>query len=121
MVISSGVMRSSRFKHPRRSVCRLQPLSGYFLNKVDRREAVEYCRTMRLESYLAEIGQTPYAFAKEWDFAQSAVWRICHNGDARGRIWAKLAVATKGKVTPGDHHPFVPPVKRGRPPGKGKK
>lgn len=73
---------------------------------------------MRLESYLAEIGQTQNAFAKEWGIVQSAVWRICHKGDVRGRIWAIIAVATKGRVQPGDHHPFVPKAKRGRPPGK---
>ena len=88
---------------------------------VDRREIVQYCRTMRLESYLAEIGQTQNAFAVEWGIVQSAVWRICHGGDVGGRIWAKLAVATKGKVQPGDHHPFVPEAKRGRPLGKGKR
>lgn len=87
-------------------------------NKLDWGETVQYFRTMRLESYLAEIGQKQKHFATEWGIAQSAVWRICNGGDVRGRIWAKISVATKGKVQPGDHHPFVPKVKRGRPLGK---
>jgi predicted transcriptional regulator len=76
---------------------------------------------MRLESYLAEIGQTQNAFAEEWGIVQSAVWKLCDGKDVRGRMWAKIAVATKGKVTPGDHFPFVPPAKRGRPLGKATK
>jgi len=75
---------------------------------------------MRLEVYLAEIGQTQNAFAEEWGIVQSAIWKLCHGKDVRGPLWAKIAVATKGKVTPGDHFPFVPEAKRGRPPGKKK-
>jgi predicted transcriptional regulator len=58
---------------------------------------------MKLEHYLSERAETQDSFAKRAKIPQSAVSRLCHGGDVRGRIWARISVATAGLVRPEDH------------------
>ncbi len=65
---------------------------------------------MRLEHWLEENDERQLAFAKRAGIHQSVVSRLCNGGDARGPVWARIGLATKGSVQPSDH--FPPPRKR---------
>lgn len=67
---------------------------------------------MKLRPWIKENDGTQMKFAKRARIQQSAVSRICLGGDARGRVWACIATATDGEVTPLDH--FPPTKRRGK-------
>ena len=69
---------------------------------------------MRVEQYLEKHDEMQKDLAKRSGIAQSILSRLCNHGDAGGKVWARVMVATGGEVTPLDHFP----VKRR---GKGRK
>jgi len=58
---------------------------------------------MRLEQYLDQRGESQNGFAKRSGVPQSIVNRICLGGDAYGRNWALIQLATRGRVSPSKH------------------
>ena len=66
---------------------------------------IDTLRPVRLEQYLYDRGERQAVFAKRAGIPQSAVSRVCNGGDVRGRFWARIAVASGGKVRPEHHFP----------------
>lgn len=59
----------------------------------------------KLKPYLAKEDEWQKDFAIRADLPQSAVSRLCNDGDVRGKYWARVMRATKGEVTPLDYFP----------------
>lgn len=68
----------------------------------------------KLRPYLARNKEFQKDFAIRANLPQSAVSRLCNDGDVTSLYWARVMWATNGEVTPLDYYPS----KRGRPPGK---
>ena len=61
----------------------------------------------KLRPYLAKNNEFQKDFAIRADMPQSAVSRLCNDGDVRGCYWARVAWATNGEVTPLDYFPVM--------------